>query len=65
MTVIICYSKCSPCQFGEHPDEPHSWMESEDIEHEGRPMPKTEADWAALAAERPCGCYCMRPAVKP
>lgn len=60
MDVIVCYTKCYPCQFGEHPPNPHTWMATDDLEHEGMPVPSTPEGWAALAAERPCGCYCMR-----
>lgn len=56
--VIICYAKCWPCQFGDHSTEPHTWMDSEDIEHEGMAPPQSPEDRAQLAAERPCGCHC-------
>lgn len=60
MAISVCYAKCTPCQFGEHDPNPHSWMESDDLEHAGVPTPQTEQEWAALAAKDPCGCYCMR-----
>jgi hypothetical protein len=66
VTILVCYAKCSPCQLGEHPSEPHTWMESEDIE--GDPdvaAPASPEDWAALAAAAPCACHCMRPTTTP
>lgn len=61
MSMIACYAKCTPCQFGECPGVPHTWMESEDIEHDNKvSMPKTPEDWKALAKNHPCGCHCMR-----
>lgn len=62
MTVIVCYAKCTPCQFGECEPGPHTWMESEDLEHEGIPAPTTPEGWTALATKRPCGCWCQKPA---
>ena len=53
--AIVCYAKCTPCQFQECPDEPHTWMESEDLDHENR-HPSSPEEWDALTAERPCGC---------
>lgn len=58
---VVCYAKCTPCQYGGPcPEEPHSWMESEDLDHEGIPAPTTPEGWAALAKGKPCGCHCMR-----
>lgn len=58
-----CYAKCSSCQFGACPGDVHTWMDSEDIEFAaGIDYPTTPEAWAALAADRPCGCPCMRPA---
>ena len=58
--IIVCYSKCTPCQFGQCPDEPHTWMESEDIEHDKSvKYPRSVEDWAELGRIRPCGCPCM------
>lgn len=56
--AIVCYSKCWPCQFGQCSDEPHTWMNDEDAAHAGLTVPKTPEEWAALAADRPCGCNC-------
>jgi hypothetical protein len=56
--VIVCYAKCTPCQFGEHPRDPHTWMESEDLEHAGMPTPSTEEAWLELDLSKPCGCHC-------
>jgi hypothetical protein len=58
---IVCYAKCSACQFGACPGDVHTWMDSEDIEFAPDvDYPTTLEAWAALAADRPCGCYCMR-----
>lgn len=61
--MLVCYAKCTPCQFGEHPTEPHTWMESEDLEHDNavgdRTFTNSAEDWAELARLRPCGCHCM------
>jgi hypothetical protein len=56
--AIVCLTKCWPCQFGQHTDSPHTWMDDEDIEHAGLPAPTGHASRAKLATERPCGCYC-------
>ncbi len=65
MTIIVCYAKCTPCQFGECPGYAHTWMESEDIEHDKTvATPKSPEDWKALAKANPCGCRCMA-GVKP
>jgi hypothetical protein len=55
---VVCYAKCWPCQFAQHSDEPHTWMDDEDREHAGIPKPTTPDEWAALAADKPCGCHC-------
>lgn len=54
--AIVCYSKCWPCQFGQHDSAPHTWMDDEDREHAGIPadMPLHE-----LAEKHPCGCRCI------
>lgn len=58
--AIICYSKCWPCQFGEHldPAEEHTWMDQEDAEHAGHPWPLPPE----VAAKNVCGCGCAKPA---
>lgn len=55
-SVIVCYSKCWPCMFGDHldPPKPHTWMDDEDAEAKGLSWPLTPEQ----AAENPCGCYC-------
>jgi hypothetical protein len=54
----ITLSRCEPCMFGSHFDEPtpHTWMGPEDLEHAGPPqslMPKAD-----LAKYYPCACTC-------
>jgi hypothetical protein len=51
--AIVCYTKCWPCNFGDHYDPPqwHTWADSEDVEHAqntGQPDPRTSR----------CGCDC-------
>jgi hypothetical protein len=58
--IIVCYAKCSPCQFGECEPGPHTWMESEDLDHAGIPTPTSPEGWLTLAAEKPCGCRCQK-----
>lgn len=59
--AIVCYAKCWPCQFGEHPAQPHTWMDDEDIEFsKDVEWPTTPDQWAALAASHPCGCWCLK-----
>lgn len=53
MNVIVCYSKCWACMFGEHyePAQWHSWADVDDIEHArdtGQDDPSTQR----------CGCPC-------
>lgn len=57
--AIVCYAKCWPCQFGQCTDEPHTWMDDDDIEHAELTRPTTPEGWATLAADKPCGCHCM------
>jgi hypothetical protein len=58
--AIVCLTKCWPCQFGQHTDTQHTWMDDDDREHAGIPAPAGHADRARLAAEHPCGCWCNR-----
>jgi len=49
--MIICYSQCWPCMFGQHSPGWHTWADVDDIEHAaatGQPDPSTSR----------CGCYC-------
>ena len=55
--AIFCLAKCWPCQFGQHSDEPHTWMDDDDREHAGLPKPTTQ-EYAAFVAKHPCGCWC-------
>lgn len=54
--VIVCYTRCWPCQFGEHHDPPkaHTWMDQEDAEHAGHPWPLPDE----IAAKNVCACPC-------
>lgn len=52
-TIMVCYSKCEPCKFGEHSGRRHTWADEEDIAHAkrtGQPDPSQSI----------CGCYCQR-----
>lgn len=50
--AIICATRCYACQFGEHPDVPHSWGSPDDFEHA----------WVTFQdAPGFCGCACGRP----
>jgi hypothetical protein len=60
--AIVCYAKCWGCQLGQCVDEPHTWMDDEDIVHAGLTVPTTTEGWAGLATSRPCGCHCMEEA---
>ena len=51
--ILVCYSKCWPCNFGDHSKRWHTWADEEDIEHalsNGRPDPSSQR----------CGCYCQK-----
>jgi hypothetical protein len=53
VSVMLCFTKCYPCQFGEHFDPPkwHTWASDDDIEHAkatAQPDPRFSK----------CGCYC-------
>ena len=52
--VMVCLTRCYPCQFDEHPGRPHTWMAQDDAEHAGHPWPLPDE----TAAENPCGCRC-------
>ncbi len=55
--AIVCLTKCWPCQFGQHTDAPHTWMDDDDAEHAGIVV-TGHASRANLATDRPCGCWC-------
>ena len=55
--AIVCLAKCWPCQFGQHTDSPHTWMDDEDTEHAGIVI-TGHASRAKLATSHPCGCWC-------
>ena len=51
--VVICWTRCEPCMFGQCFDPPkwHSWAGPEDLEHAaatGQPDP----------SDKPCACLC-------
>jgi hypothetical protein len=53
--VIICWTKCWPCNFGQHPGGEHTWADADDIEHAqntGQPDPSSQS----------CGCWCVKEA---
>jgi hypothetical protein len=53
--IIVCYSKCWPCNFGDHDKAWHTWVDDEDVAHAlsiGRPNPSSQR----------CGCYCQKDA---
>lgn len=52
--AIICYTRCEPCMYGSHYDEPqpHPWAGPDDIAHTtatGQPTPTGN-----------CACDCAR-----
>lgn len=55
---VVSHTRCYPCQFGEHDDQPHTWMNAEDREHAGVSIALTAAE---MADEHPCGCHCNQP----
>jgi hypothetical protein len=57
--LIVCFSKCWPCNFAEHrdPPEPHTWMDEEDAEFHGHPWPLPPE----VEAKNQCGCWCVTP----
>lgn len=61
-SMTVHYTRCWPCQFAErrrdHPNQPHTWMSAEDIEHKQMATPETPEDWATLAERHPCNCWC-------
>lgn len=59
--LIVCWTRCWWCQLGGCSRRPHTWMDEEDIEHEGMRVPTTREQWARLARLRPCGCWCVSP----
>lgn len=62
MGAIVCFNRCWGCQFQEHPNEPHTWMDGEDIEHAEKQgemtPPSTPEEWQALTESHPCNCHC-------
>ena len=54
--VIICYSRCWACQFGQcfDPPQAHPWWDRDDVEHaEATGQPAPEGD---------CACSCAKEA---
>ena len=52
--AIVCYSRCWPCQFGQHydPPQPHTWADDEDRAHA-----------KATGQHEPtgnCACHCAK-----
>ncbi len=56
--VIVCYTRCWPCNFAEHQDPPkaHTWMDQDDAEHAGHPWPLPDE----IAANNVCACPCAK-----
>jgi hypothetical protein len=50
--MVVCTTWCYACQFGQHPDVPHTWGAPDDFEHA----------WATFQqAPGFCGCSCGKP----
>lgn len=50
---------CGWCLDGDHtPEQPHTWMDSEDLTRASQPTPDSRDGWAALARTAPCACHC-------
>jgi hypothetical protein len=51
--VIICYTRCWSCQYGEHyaPPQWHTWADQEDVDH-------AKATGQSDPSESRCGCPC-------
>ena len=57
-SVMVCYTKCWSCQFGEHDKTCHTWADDEDVAHAlstGQPDPSSQR----------CGCCCQKKLDKP
>lgn len=52
-SIMVCYSKCEPCKWGEHSGRRHTWADEEDIAH-------ARATGQADPSTSICGCYCQR-----
>lgn len=53
--IVVCYTKCWACQFGEHDAEWHTWADPDDVAHAAA---TGQADPSSVR----CGCYCCRDA---
>ena len=53
--ATICYTRCEPCQWGQHYDEPtwHSWAGPEDVAH-------ARATCQKDPSSSRCGCSCAK-----
>lgn len=66
MTIIVCYAKCWPCQFGDHDETPHTWMDDDDRDHAQKTAQFVERygsvmpTWEQLAESHRCGCRCQK-----
>ena len=54
-SVLVCYTKCWSCQFGEHASEWHTWADGDDVAH-------ALATGQADPSSQKCGCYCQKDA---
>jgi hypothetical protein len=51
--IVVCYTKCWSCQFGEHTKAWHTWADEEDVAH-------AKATGQADPTQQRCGCYCQK-----
>jgi hypothetical protein len=53
--ATICFTRCEPCQWGQHYEEPtwHSWAGPEDIDH-------AKATGQKDPSGSRCGCNCAK-----
>jgi hypothetical protein len=56
-SIMVCYTKCWSCQFGEHASEWHTWADADDIQH-------AASTGQADPSSGRCGCYCQREATE-
>lgn len=55
--IIVCYTKCWPCNFGSHDAGWHTWADHEDVTH-------AAATGQADPSDQRCGCWCCAEAAR-
>lgn len=60
--IVASYLKCWACNYDEHPNDLHTWMDDEDRAQLVRTgQLRKDHSLRSLAIEHPCACWCVGP----